>query len=145
MDGYFHLDGEEKHLLHKILSILERAYATTDFQLFQRIGDFVTMITGVQAGATGTFQIGFVPPNGVPLPSPPSVAVDDTNVSLGAVSTDGLFTFTAAVAATDTGVSFNLTITGMNAVGTSISHTFNVPIIAAPPPQISDFTLNQLS
>lgn len=101
-------------------------------------------INGVQAGATGTFQIGFVPPNGVPLPTPPTVTVDDTLVTLGPVSTDGLFTFTASVAATDTAASFNVTVSGINAVGTAISHTFNVPIIAAPPPQITDFTLNQL-
>ena len=73
--------SEERHLLERILCILERAFAVTDFQLFQREGDFVTMaITGVQAGSTGTFQIGFVPPNGVPLPTPPTVTVDDTNV-----------------------------------------------------------------
>ena len=47
------------------------------------------MITGVQAGATGTFQIGFVPPNGVALTAGPTVTVDDSNVTLGPVSTDG--------------------------------------------------------
>jgi hypothetical protein len=142
---FSHDDKDILRLLHKILTILERVFAVTDFQLFQRIGDFVTMITGVQAGATGTFQIGFVPPNGVPLPSPPTVTVDDTLVTLGPVSTDGLFTFTAAVAATDVAKSFNVTVSGTNAAGTALSHTFNVPIIAAAPPQITDFTLNQLS
>ena len=138
-------ESDEKRLLHKILAILERAFAVTDFQLFQRIGDFVTMITGVQAGATGTFQIGFVPPNGVPLTSGPTVTVDDTLVTVGPVSTDGLFTFTAAVAATDVAASFNVTVSGVNGAGTAISHTFNVPILAAPKPQITDFSLNQLS
>ena len=103
------------------------------------------MITGVQAGSTGTFQIGFVPPNGIPLPSPPTVVTDDTLVSLGQVSTDGLFTFTASVGATDTAPSFNVTVSGVNGAGSPISHTFNIPVIAAPPPQITDFTLNQLS
>lgn len=140
-----HDDKKIIRLLEKVLSILERAFAVTDFQLFQRIGDFVTMITGVQAGATGTFQIGFVPPNGVPLQSGPTVAVDDSNVALGPVSTDGNFTFTASVAAGDTGTSFNVTVSGVNGKGDSISHTFNVPIIQAPPPQITDFDLNQLS
>jgi hypothetical protein len=138
-------DNDEKRLLHKILAILERAFAVTDFQLFQRTGDFVTMITGVQAGATGTFQIGFVPPNGVPLTSGPSVTVDDTLVTLGPVSTDGLFTFTAAVSATDVAASFNVTVSGVNGAGTPVSHTFNIPILAAPKPQITDFSLNQLS
>jgi hypothetical protein len=140
-------EKEILHLLQRILDILERAFAITDFVLYQRIGDFITMaITGVQAGATGTFQIGFVPPNGVPLPTPPTVSVDDTaNVTLGPVSTDGNFTFTATVLATDPNTSFNVTVSGTNAVGTALSHTFNVPVIAAPPPQITDFTLNQLS
>ena len=138
-------DGEEKQLLRKILAILERAFAVTDFQLFQRTGDFVHMITGVQAGATGTFQIGFVPPNGVPLPSPPTVTTTDTNVTLSGVSTDGNFTFTAAVAASETATSFPITVSGTNAAGAPLSHTFTVPVIAAPSPQITDFTLNQLS
>ena len=140
-----HDDKEILRLLHRVLSILERVYAVTDFKLFQRKGDFITMITGVQAGATGTFQIGFVPPNGVPLTAGPTVTVDDSNVTLGPVSTDGNFTFTAAVAASDTGTSFNVTVTGTNGAGVALSHTFNVPIIAAPPPQITDFTLSQLS
>ena len=143
--GIFDSDKDEKRLLHQILAILERAFAVTDFALFQRKGDFVMAITGVAVGATGTFQIGFVPPNGVPLTTGPTVAVDDPAVVLGAVSTDGLFTFTAAVPATDTGASFNVTVNGVNGAGVSISHVFNVPILTAPKPQITDFTLNQLS
>lgn len=138
-------DHDEKRLLHRILEILERAFAISDFQLFQRLGDFKTMITGIQAGATGTFQVGFVPPNGVPLTSGPTITVDDTLVSLGPVSTDGLFTFTAAVAASDVAASFNVTVSGVNGIGVSISHSFNVPILAAPKPQIIDFDLNQSS
>lgn len=138
-------EHDEKRLLHKILAILERAFAITDFALFQRKGDFVTMITGVQAGASGTFQIGFVPPNGVPLTSGPSITTDDTLVTLGAISTDGLFTFTASVSASDAAASFNVTVSGVNGAGSPISHTFNVPILAAPKPQITDFDLNQLS
>lgn len=117
----------------------------SDFTLSQRKGAVFMAINGVAVGATGTFQIGFVPPSGVPLPTPPTVTVDDTNVTLGAVSTDGQFTFTAAVAAGDTGTSFNLTVSGTNAAGTALQHVFNVPILAAPPVQITDFTLNQLS
>lgn len=116
-----------------------------DFELFQFIGGKFMAINGVAVGATGTFQIGFVPPNGVPLPAPPTVSVDDPMVTFSPVSTDGQFTFTAAVAAGDTGASFNVTVSGTNAAGVALSHVFNVPIIAAPPPQITDFTLNQLS
>lgn len=100
-------------------------------------------ITGVSVGSTGTFQIGFVPPNGVPLTSGPSVSVSDSQVTLGPVTAQN--TFTASVAAGDTAASFSVTISGVNGAGTPISHTFTVPIIQAPPPQISDFTLDQLS
>src|SRR5215472_4561710 len=142
---WFHGEEEILRLLHKILNILERVFAVTDFILLQRQGDMLMAITGIQAGATGTFQIGFVPPNGVPLQSGPTVSADDTNVSLGAVSTDGQFMFTASVAAGDTAASFNITVAGVNGAGTAISHVFNVPIIQAPPPQITDFSLNQVS
>src|SRR5271170_6370481 len=107
------------------------------------------MINGTVVGASSTFQIGFVPAtNFVPLASGPTVTVDDTNVTLSPVSTDGQFTFTAAVAAGDTGASYNLTIAGTNDKGVAISHTFNVPILPTPPPpatSITDFSLNQLS
>jgi hypothetical protein len=137
--------SEERHLLQRILCILERAFAITDFQLLQRIGDFVMAINGIQVGSTGVLQITFVPPNGVPLPAPPTVSTTDTNITLGPVSTDGNFTFTAAVGAGETSPTFPVTVSGTNAIGTAISHTFNIPVIAAPPPQITDFGLNQLS
>jgi len=100
-------------------------------------------INGVPVGGTGTFQIGLVPPNGVPLQSGPTVSADDTNVTLGPVGSD--LSFTAAVAASDTGTSFNITVMGVNGVGTSISHVFNIPILAPPPVQVTDFSLNQTS
>jgi hypothetical protein len=132
--------------LQKILSILQsEEVQITDFKLSQLQGASFMAILGTQVGATSTFQIGFVPPGGVPLPTPPTVMVDDPLVTLGPVSTDGQFTFTAAVAATDTGASYNLTVAGTNAAGTALSHVFNVPILSAPPVQITDFTLNQLS
>lgn len=143
--GIFDHDEKILRLLHRILDILDRVFAVVDFKLYQRIGDVIMAITGVQVGSTGTFQIGFVPPNGVPLPSPPVVSTDDTLVTLGPVSTDGLFTFTAAVAASDIAASFNVSISGTNAIGVSLSHTFNCPILAAPKTQITDFSLDQLS
>lgn len=120
-----------------------RSLSATDFALFQVEGDSFMAINGVLVGSRGTFQIGFVPPNGVPLPSPPTVAVDDPKVTLGAV--DGSNQFTADVAADDTATSFNLTVSGTNAAGAAISRTFNVPVLAPPPPQITDFTLDQVS
>jgi hypothetical protein len=136
-------ESDERRLLHKIIEILNHVFAITNFTLSQRQGDFITMITGVQVGATGTFQIGFIPPNGVPLTSGPVVAVDiPADVTLGAVTPT--FQFTAAVSPTSTATVFNLTISGVNGAGTSISHTFAVPVIAAPPPQILDFSLDQV-
>ena len=101
------------------------------------------MITGVQAGGSGDFQVSLVPPNGVPLQSGPTVTADDTNVVLGAVGSD--LKFTAAVAAGDTAASFNVTVAGVNGAGTALSHVFNVPIIQAPPVQVTDFGLDQIS
>ena len=100
-------------------------------------------INGVQVGSTGTFQIGFVPPNGAPLQSGPTVSVNDPLVTLGAV--DANDQFTAAVGAGDTGTTFDVTVAGVNGAGTAISAVFSVPILSAPPPQITDFTLDQVS
>src|SRR5215831_831446 len=47
-----------------------------DFTLKQINPKGVPMpITGIPVGGSGTFQIGFVPPNGVPLQSGPTVKV----------------------------------------------------------------------
>ena len=126
----------------------EEAKQVTDFTLSQIKGDFSAMgINGTVVGTTSTFNIGFVPAtNFVPLTSGPTVTVDDANVTLTPV--DGSNNFTASVAAGDTAASYNLTVTGVNGAGTSITHTFNVPILPAPPPppvQITDFSLNQVS
>lgn len=104
-------------------------------------------INGTVVGTTSTFNIGFVPAtNFVPLTSGPTVSVDDTNVTI--TQPDASNNFTAAVAAGDTGASYNLTITGVNGAGATITHTFNVPILPTPPPpptQITDFSLTQVS
>jgi hypothetical protein len=143
-------DEHDRGLLERILEELRRirrffTEQVKDFTLEQIEGRCAMAITGVQLGATGTFQIGFVPPNGVPLTSGPTVSVDDTNVTLGPVGTPGPNQFTASVPTTDTGASFNLTISGVNGAGTTITHTFNVPILPATPVQITDFSLDQLS
>jgi hypothetical protein len=105
-------------------------------------------IAGIVVGQTGTFQIGFVPStNFIPLPQPPTVSADDTNVTLSAVDPTA-FTFTATVASTDTAVSFNITVAGVNDQGASLTHSFNIPILPTPPPppvSVTDFTLDQTS
>lgn len=144
-------DGEEFRLrsiersLERIESLLRELLRKqiTGFRLFQLKGDLEMPITGINVGSSGAFQIGLVPPNGVPLQSGPTVTTDDATVSLGAVDTN--LQFTASVPASDTAVSFNITVSGVNGAGVAISHVFNVPIIQAPPAQVSDFSLNQLS
>ena len=140
--------SELKHLRREI-NLIFRAFLTEDFELHQLQGDDFMAINGTIVGTTSTFQISFVPAtNFVALQSGPTVAVDDANVTLSPVSTDGQFTFTASVAASDTATSYNLTVSGVNGAGVAVSHTFNVPILPTPPPppqQITDFGLNQLS
>jgi hypothetical protein len=129
------------HTLNQLVSINQ----VTDFELFQIIQGESMAINGTQQGSTSTFAIGLVPAtNFVPLTSGPVVSVDDTLVTLGPVDPKTL-QFTASVAATDTGASYNLTISGVNGAGTAISHVFNVPILAAAPVQVTDFSLNQVS
>lgn len=143
---------EIRHDITRIANAVEKLVPSevTDFVLYQLspTGE-KQMINGTVVGTTSTFQIGFVPAtNFVPLTTGPTVSVDDTLVTLSPVSTDGNFTFTAAVAASDTGASYNLTILGVNGAGAAVTHTFNVPILPTPPPpatQITDFSLNQLS
>jgi len=119
----------------------------SDFTLQQIEQGELMAINGTPLGGTSTFQIGLVPSvNFVPLTSGPTVTVDDANVTLGPVDPKTL-QFTAAVAATDTATSYNLTITGVNGATppATITHSFNVPITAAPPTQVTDFSLSQLS
>jgi len=116
--------------------------------LSQLRGDIFMPIVGVVVGATGTFQIGYVPPtNFIPPSVGPSVTVDDPNVSLGAVDPTTL-QFTATVSSTDTATSFNITVTLTNDQGTVLNPAFTVPILPTPPPpptSIQDITLDQLS
>jgi hypothetical protein len=128
----------------EILTILEGVFEVRDFELFQITGDQIMAITGVPAGGTGTFQISFVPPNGVPLSSGPTVATSDSLVTLSAV--DSSFQFTASVGASDVAPTFDVTVSGMNGATppVAISHVFTIPI-PVPPVQITDFGLDQIS
>jgi hypothetical protein len=151
------LDKETVHQLTRIANALwelvslerdELREHIVGFTLSQLRGDTFMAISGVVVGATGTFQISFVPAtNFIPLPTPPVVSVDDANVTLGPVDPTA-FTFTATVASTDTAASFNLTVAGTNDQGTALTHSFNIPILPTPPPpptSITDFDLAQLS
>jgi len=161
MRDWQELSKEEQqiHLLKEILAELKTINATlesdeqqpevTDFVLNQIIKGEAMAINGTVPGATSEFQIGLVPATGaVPLQSGPTVTVDDTLVTLGAVITDAAgntLTFTAATVATDTAPSYNVTVSGVNGAGAPITHTFNVPFLPVPVTQVTDFSLNQLS
>jgi hypothetical protein len=150
-------DREEVKALNRIARALEELVFlereelrehVVDFTLSQLRGDTFMSISGVVVGAVGTFQISFVPAtNFIPLPSPPTVSVDDTLVTLSAVDPTA-FTFTATVGATDTAASFNITVAGVNDKGAALTHVFNIPILPAPPPpptSVTDFGLDQTS
>ena len=143
---------QDEIIAEELRELLERQEATdvTDFQLYQltKTGER-EMITGTVVGTSSTFQETPVPAsNFIPLQSGPVFTVDDTLVTLSP-SPDGDATkVVAAVAATDTAASYNITVTGVNDKGVTISHVFNVPILPTPPPpatSITDFSLNQLS
>jgi hypothetical protein len=128
----------------KILAILDGVFEVRDFQLFQFEGDQIMAITGVGPGQTKAFQISFVPPNGVPLSSGPTVATSDPLVTLSPVDSNAQFT--ASVGQSDVAPTFDVTVSGMNGATppVAISHTFTIPI-PVPPVQITDFGLDQIS
>lgn len=107
-------------------------------------------VVGTPVGGTSSF--GFSPEgaDGNPgLLQPgniPTITVDDPNVTL-VPSADGS-SVSASVAATDTGTSYNLTVSGINSLGAAISNVFNIPILPAvvPPEQAAtQFGIQQLS
>jgi hypothetical protein len=123
-------------------SLVHHLFAATDFQLVQK-GDFqMGAITGIQAGSSDFFTASLIPANAAPLQSGPVFSTTDTLVTLTPDSTNP-FKVTAAVAAGDTAASFPLTVTGVNSAGTTITHTFTIPITQAPPPVALDFDLSQ--
>ena len=116
--------------------------------LLQLRGDTFMPISGTVVGTTSTFNIGMVPAtNFIPLPTPPTVTVDDTNVTLGPVDPTS-FNFTATVASGDTGTAYNVTVAWTNDQGVSGTHSFAIPILPTPPPpptSVTDVSLDQLS
>ncbi len=101
-------------------------------------------INGVPVGGSGVFQASLIPTNAAPLQSGPTFTTTDASVSLQPDPANP-FNITATVATGDANASFPLTVTGVNSAGATITHTFTIPIIAAPPPVALDFDLNQLS
>lgn len=145
---------EEIRELRRRLEHLERfvhhhfeAHDVTDFELTQIIGgNTMAGIQGTPVGGTSTFRIGLVPNvNFIPLSAGPVLAVDDSTVAITQPDASG--NVTAAVPVDSVATSYNLTVTGTSGKGVALTHTFNIPVIPAPPvlTDVTDFTLDQVS
>jgi hypothetical protein len=102
-------------------------------------------IKGVNVGSNADFTISNVPPDGVAIQSGPFVQPPtDSGITIGPASVNpSPVRFNAAVSVDDANQTFQLTITGVNGAGVALTHTFTIPILAAPPVQVTDFDLNQ--
>src|SRR5262245_33177354 len=117
-----------------------------DFDLKQLKGDVeMGQITGVPVGANANFHILPVPPNGAPLQSGPTATADNPGVTVGPTVQEPGNPFAINIAVADGVVeeSFSLTVDGTSDRGNAVSHTFVIPIIAGPAPEIVDFDLDQ--
>ena len=95
-------------------------------------------------GQTGVFQATLVPVgSALQKGAVPVWTADDPNVTL-TPSADGL-TVSAATVVTDTATTFNLTITGINSAGATISDTAAVALVQPAPVPATGFTIAQLS
>ena len=130
-------------LLLKVVALLRRVASQWADGFDIRQGDNMA-ITGIVVGATGTFT---------ETPSPagsalqagniPAWTVDDTTVTL-VPAADG----TAVQATVPSGhapASFNLTCSGVNSAGATISTTVAVPILPLPVTPATGFDINQTS
>jgi hypothetical protein len=134
--------GAFEALTHQVHFFNQHLFATFDFKLAQSKGEFMGAIVGVPVGSSDVFTALLVPANSVPLQSGPVFSTDDSLVTLTPDPTNA-FKTTAAVGAGDTAASFNLKVDGVNGAGNPITHTFVIPILAAPPVQAVDFDLSQ--
>jgi len=129
---------------NEILAILTQVFPpTSGSKLIQLTGDSMAGPYSIKAGESGTFLRSNLPPGSLGL-FPGTVAsygVTDPAVQISSDPSDPTNPdkFQAAVAATDTAPSFDVTvaITPVNAdgtQGTQIVNTFTVTIVQAPPP-----------
>jgi hypothetical protein len=124
-----------------ILAILEGGPSslTTGSRLIQTSGGFMAGTLSIVAGKSGTFLRSNLPVGsfGLAKGTVPTYSVDDPAVTLGPDPSDATNTdkFSAAVPATDTGASFNVTVAitpaadATGAPGTPVSNVFNVTIV----------------
>jgi len=141
-------DKDFKLLVIRILESIDSKLGTPaqGFKLSQLQNGGFMAITGVTAGGSGTFQETPAPAGslGLQAGSVPTYSVDDPAVTLGPSPDGDVTKVVASVPATDTGASFNLTVSGTNTAGSAISSVFNIPILPAAATVSTGFTLNQL-
>ena len=126
--------------IEAILAILGATSGpTTGSRVTQTSGGSMSGLLQITAGKTGTFLRSNLPAGsfGLATGSVPSYSVDDPAVVLGPDPSDPSNTdkFSAAVPATDTGASFNVTVVitpaadASGAPGAQVSNVFNVGIV----------------
>lgn len=115
----------------------------------------MSLIHGITAGGSGHFTASVLPGGALlQTGSIPKWTADDPAVTF-VTAADGSSTDASVPASDLQGTapsgqpgSFNMTVTGKNAAGATISSTFNVPIYAPvppPPPQASGFNVSETS
>jgi len=145
----------EQHL-DEVLAILETTFdPTTGSKLTQTSGGNMAGLLSIIAGQTGTFVRSNLPAGsgGLATGTVPSYSVDDPAVNLGPDPSDPSNTdkFSAAVPASDTGASFNITVTitpaadASGSPGAQVQNVFNVTINPAPPPPFVPTTGSDLT
>lgn len=123
--------------------------AAQSLQLSQ-IGGNMGVITGIKAGATGSFALSTLPAGSLlQAGSIPSYASDnEVDVSALSVAADGMsFSVSAAPNFTAGVASFNVTAKAVSLDGTALSKVFNIPLIPAVVVGVpaTDLDLNQTS
>jgi hypothetical protein len=127
--------------LRQLVSVVVKMQAATGFKISQK---GAAMITGIQKGAVGQFVAVTDPPGSALQPgSVPVWSADDPLVSM-TPSADGM-SVAVQTSAGDTATSFNLTLTGVNSAGSTISTKVNVPLIPAAQVPAGGFLINQTS
>lgn len=100
------------------------------------------VINGIQVGGTGSFAVSTIPA-GSQLQSGniPAWSTGDTLVTLTPAA-DGM-SVSAAVSASDTSNSFDLTVTAVSLDGSNLSQTATVPILPAGPVAATGLDITQ--
>lgn len=125
-------------LAHEFHIFNQHAFAAIDFNLK---GVDAPMISPTPVGGSAKYRLSLVPSNAVALQSGPTVSSSNSLVVVTQDPSDP-FLLTATADASVTDASYDLKADGVNGAGNPITHTFTIPLAAAPPPQAVDFDLN---